>query len=258
MNNKIKKQRKASPGISIFKPLFILLLVGFFCFVGVRKAFFFVKNSSYFRVHRVTCSVASRAKSLQKFLYLKNQSIFDVNLAGLQKQLEWSFPEVGQIRAFKRFPDEICIVLKERPPYAAIMLGPNYFLIDHQGFMVSKDSSLQGQGMFPLIRGLPSTSKNVSLGQRIVSDQLQLAINMLDLFSANRALRSFEIAKIDIGNLSRISFFLGDQLEVVIDKENVAQRINTLGVILEKAKLDWERIRYIDLRFQEPVIKYDE
>ena len=46
--------------------------------------------------------------------------------------------------------------------------------------------------------------------------------------------------------------------KVVIDQENIQERINTLGVILEKAKLDWERIRYIDLRFQEPVIKYDE
>jgi len=256
MNNKIKKQRKASPPISFFKPFLIILLIGFFCFVGVRKAFFFVKNSSYFQVHRITCSVPSRAKSLQKFLYLKDESIFDVNLGGLQKQLEWSFPEVGAIRVFKRFPDEILIVFKERPPYAAVLLGSNYFLIDRQGFTVSKDPS--SQGMFPLIRGLPSPLKNAALGQRIASEQLQMALKILDLFSQNKALRPFVIGKIDIGNLSRISFYLGDQLEVVIDKENIQDKINTLGVILEKAKLDWERIRYIDLRFQEPVIKYDE
>lgn len=250
----MKKQRKiTSPQISLLKPFLIVLFIGFFCFVGAQKAISFVKSSPYFKVHRVTCSSPQRAKSLQKFLYLRNESIFDVNLNGLQKQLEWLFPEAEQVRVFKRFPDEISIVFKDRTPYAAVLLGSNYFLIDRQGFTVSRDAD--PQGMFPLIRGLPSV--HVSLGQRIVNDQLRAALGILDLFSQNKALHSFAIVKIDVGNMSRISFYLGDQLEVVIDQENIAGKMNTLGVILEKAKLDWERIRYIDLRFQEPVIKYD-
>ncbi|MFA6379078.1 MAG: cell division protein FtsQ/DivIB [Candidatus Omnitrophota bacterium] len=256
MSNKNKRQKKASPAVSLFKPLLIVLLLGFFCFVGVKKTFVWVKDSSYFRVRRITCSVPSRAKSLEKFLYLRNQSIFDVKLAGLQKQLEWLFPEVGQVRVFKRFPDEIRIVLQERSPYAVLALGVNHFVIDRQGFVISKD--LAFQGAFPLIRGLHAPSGGISLGQRIVGEQLQIALNILDSFSQAKALRSFVIVKMDVGNLSRISLYLGDQLEVVVDQEDVQGKINTLGVILEKVKLDWERIRYIDLRFKEPVIKYDE
>ncbi len=256
MSNKIKKPKKSSTKVSLLQPLLVLLVVGFFFFIGAKKAFFWVKNSSYFRVARVTCSTPSRAKSLERFLYLKNQSIFNVDLAHVQKQLEWSYPEVGEIRVLKRFPDEICIVLKERKPFAALALGANSFLIDRQGFIVSKDIS--SQGAFPLVRGLPSPPKTVSLGQRIVSSNLEVALNIIDLFNRNKALARFVIVKMDVGNLSRISFFLGEQLEVVIDNEGAQEKINTLGVILEKAKLDWERIRYIDLRFQEPVIKYDE
>ncbi|MCX5680680.1 MAG: cell division protein FtsQ/DivIB, partial [Candidatus Omnitrophica bacterium] len=92
----------------------------------------------------------------------------------------------------------------------------------------------------------------------IVSDKLRVALKILDIFSQNKALRSFSIVKIDIENPSKISFYLSDQLEIVIDNENIPKRIDTLGVILVRAKLDWERIRYIDLRFEEPVIKYDE
>jgi cell division septal protein FtsQ len=256
MNNKPKKSKKALPTVSLFKPFLILLFVGFFCFIGAQKTFFWVKNSSYFRVRRITSSATFRSKELEKFLYLKNQSIFNVDLAGLQRRLERSFPEIGEIRVFKRFPDEIYIFLRERPPYAALVLGQNRFLIDRQGFLVSKDAS--SQGTFPLIYGLPSPSRTVSLGQRVVNDDLQIALTLLDLFSAHKALRSFAIVKLNIGNLSRISFYLGDQLEVVIDNEDMKGKINTLAVILEKAKLDWERIRYIDLRFQEPVIKYDQ
>ncbi|HQL41815.1 MAG TPA: hypothetical protein PLO93_05950, partial [Candidatus Omnitrophota bacterium] len=62
--------------------------------------------------------------------------------------------------------------------------------------------------------------------------------------------------RINVENTSKIIFFIGEKLEVVADRESIDKQIETLSLILNKARLDWERIRYIDLRFAQPVIKY--
>lgn len=255
MKEKTKKPKKAA-GFPLLRPLLILLIIGFFFFVIGQNIFIWVKDSTYFRIKRVTCTMSTKARSLDKFLYLQGKSIFDVDLAGLQRQLEWSFPEVAQVRAIKRFPDEIRIVLKERSPCAVIALGGNYFVIDRQGYVISKGDSLART--LPIIQGLGSPSRSIGLGQLVASENLKIALKALDIFSKTKTLRSFSIMKIDVENLSKVTFYLSDQLQVIVDKENMEKRIDTLGIILSTAKLDWERIRHIDLRFQDPVIKYEE
>jgi len=152
MNGKNKKQKKG-PGFPLLKFLFIFLLIGFLCFVIVRSTLLWVKSSSYFRIKRITCVMSSKTRSLENFLYLRNQSIFDVNLLNLQQQLEKAFPEAAQISALKRFPDEIRIILKERPSYAVIALGVNRFVIDRYGFVILKGGS--AEKTLPLIQRHP-------------------------------------------------------------------------------------------------------
>lgn len=255
MNGKTKKPKKASGRPSSAKPFFILLFIGFFFFVVGQQIFTWVRGSSYFRINRISCTLPSKARALDKFLYLQGKSILDVDLESLQRQLQNSFPEAEQVRAVKRFPDEIQIVFKERPPYALVAISGNYFTIDRQGFLVAR-GDVPGQTL-PLIIGLGTPSRGVSLGQQVTSNNLKIALMIIDAFARSRDLRAFSVVKINVENTSKISFYLSDQLEVLMDKDNVDQRIDTLGIILSKAKLDWERIRNIDLRFQEPIIKYE-
>lgn len=254
MNVKTKRPRKTR-SVSSAKPFFILLFIGFFFFVVGQQIFAWVRGSSYFRIKRISCTLPSKARALDKFLYLQGKSILDVDLESLQRQLRNSFPEAEQVRALKRFPDEIQIVFKDRPPYAIAAISGHYFTIDKQGFLIARGDAL-GQAL-PLIVGLGAPARGVVLGQQAVSDNLKIALKIIGSFMQSRDLHSFSIVKINVENTSRISFYLSDQLEVLIDKDNIDQRIDTLGIILSKAKLDWERIRNIDLRFQEPIIKYE-
>lgn len=255
MRGKIKRSKKATGHSSSAKPFFILLFIGFFFFVIGQQIFTWVKGSSYFRIQRMTCTLPSKVRALDKFSYLQGKSILDIDLESLQRQLQNSFPEAAQVRALKRFPNEIQIVFNERPPYALVALSGNYFTIDRQGFLIARGDA-PGHAL-PLIVGLGAPSRGVMLGQQISSENLKIALRIIDAFTRSRDLRAFSLVKINVENTSKISFFLSDQLEVLIDKDNIEQRIDTLGIILSKAKLDWERIRNIDLRFQEPIIKYE-
>lgn len=255
MSQKTKKptRSRSAGGVSILRPLLILIFFGFFCFLIVRHTVAWVKNSSYFRIKKITCSAPSKAQALKKFSYLRDQSIFNVDLAGLQKQLVWLFPEAEDIRVLKRFPDEIRIDLKDRPPFAVVIFNDQRTIVDHQGYVTVKGDLFTD--MLPLIYGVPRP-RSVVTGQPIVAPNLKIALRIIESFNKNRVLRAFQIVRLNVDNVSKITFFLSEQLEIVLDQEAIEKAIDTLGLILNKAKLDWERIRYIDLRFAQPVIKY--
>ncbi len=62
------------------------------------------------------------------------------------------------------------------------------------------------------------------------------------------------IKDINIENLSKIQLTLSNQLDVIIDRDKVAQKIRVLGVILAQERLDLKEVKYVDLRFKEPII----
>jgi hypothetical protein len=39
-----------------------------------------------------------------------------------------------------------------------------------------------------------------------------------------------------------------------LDREKIAQRIKVLGVVLSQGNLDMDHVKYVDLRFKEPII----
>jgi len=255
MSLKTKRSAKArsSGGVSIAKPFLILLFCGFFCFLAVRHTASWVKNSSYFRIKKITSSAPSKAQALKKFAYLRNQSIFNVDLTSLQKQLTWLFPEAAEVRVLKRFPDEIYIDLKDRPPFAIVVFSDKRLIVDRQGYITVKNDFFTE--MLPLIYGVPRPQA-ATIGQPIVNQNLKAALGIIEAFNKNRFLQAFQILRLNVENTSKITFFLSEQLEIVSDQEAVEKQIDTLSLVLNKAKLDWERIRYIDLRFAQPVIKY--
>ncbi len=251
-NKKFTKPR-SSQNVPLLRTLFSLLFFGFFCFLIMRSTAAWITNSSYFRIKKITCSAPSRAQELKRFGFLSDQSIFSVDLAVLQKQLIRLFPEARDIRIMRRFPDEIYIDLKDRLPFAIVVFHDQRFVVDRQGYVTAQNGSLDA--MLPLIQGV-ARPKIVSAGQLIASQNLRIALNIIEIFQKNLTLDSFHIVRINIENTSKIIFFLGEKLEVVLDRESIEKQIETLSLILNKARLDWERIRYIDLRFAQPVIKY--
>ncbi|HOD11490.1 MAG TPA: cell division protein FtsQ/DivIB [Candidatus Omnitrophota bacterium] len=255
MSQKIKKsiRPRSSQGFPILRPLLTLLFFGFFCFLIMRSTAAWVANSSYFRIKKITCSAPSKAQELKRFGYLRDQSIFSVDLVGLQKQLTRLFPEAKDIRIMKRFPDEIYVDLKDRPPFAIVVFNDQRFVVDRQGYVTVPNDFFNV--MLPLVHGV-ARPKTVPMGQIIDNQNLKIALNIIDVFQKNSISGSFHIMRINVENTSKIIFFIGEKLEVVADRESIDKQIETLSLILNKARLDWERIRYIDLRFAQPVIKY--
>ena len=81
-----------------------------------------------------------------------------------------------------------------------------------------------------------------------------MTLKIIKLFKANSGLASYSIRDVNIESLSKIYFTLSNKLDVVIDKDKIAQKIRVLGIVLAQDRLDLKDVKYIDLRFKEPVI----
>ncbi|MCK5081648.1 MAG: cell division protein FtsQ, partial [Candidatus Omnitrophica bacterium] len=58
----------------------------------------------------------------------------------------------------------------------------------------------------------------------------------------------------NVENLSKIQFTLSNGLVIILDRNNIDRRIKVLGVVLSQGKLDMKQVKYVDLRFKEPII----
>ncbi len=58
----------------------------------------------------------------------------------------------------------------------------------------------------------------------------------------------------DVDNLSKVSFNIGPMLEIILDKEDSARKLELLVSLISQKKLDFREVKYIDLRFKEPVV----
>ncbi|MDD3375726.1 MAG: cell division protein FtsQ/DivIB [Candidatus Omnitrophica bacterium] len=230
----------------------VFLLLAFAVFVSARKIYWMFVDSSYFRVQEIVSSSGESFKGLERFSHLKGKNIFEIDLEELQRQLKWAYPEAERVRALRRLPDIIEIELIERKPSAAVYIGRTYVVVDSKGFVVSKNSTDKS---LPLVLGISYHPDNIVVGRVISDKSLQVALSILRILE--REFKSFNVSleKINVENLSKIYFYLDNGLEIIVDQDDIDKKMKTLKIIFDKANLKPENIRYIDLRFKQPVIK---
>ncbi|MDP8265986.1 MAG: cell division protein FtsQ/DivIB [Candidatus Aceula meridiana] len=252
-NKKRRKKKVSSPRVPVFRYFVVLLLVGFLLFVSGRKILGLIQNAHYFKVKEIVCASDTQFDYVKKFSYLRGKSIFKVNLAEVQKELQWAYPQAAQIRVARRFPSQIVIELETRMPFARFAMQGVNGTIDSKGYVISK--SIDGQDSLPIIVGFSVSEKDIKVGSAISSQALKVAIKIVSEFNRIGALSSYQIQKIDVKNLSKINFYLTQKFNIILDQDNIVEKLHLLSAVLSRAKLDIEKICYIDIRFKEPVIK---
>jgi cell division septal protein FtsQ len=125
-------------------------------------------------------------------------------------------------------------------------------ILDKEGVILSlereKDKTL------PEIIGARLNDPQLVPGLPLRGSDIWLTLKIIDLFEANSSLDPYSIKNVNIENMSKIIISLSNQLDVIIDKERVDQRIKVLGIVLAQDRLDLKDVKYIDLRFKEPII----
>lgn len=254
----------------VFKKILIIGLI-VLVLVGILTASIahFLTHSPYFSVRVITMDAALEFIDKQDLIRLRGKNIFAVNIASLQDKLRRKYPQIDDLSVLRRFPDQIHVTAKARQAVAHVMATNGVLTIDDYGVVVAITKKVDDT--LPFIKGLKTPSRYVPLGATLRGQNLLLAIDMVKLFSGNKLSVNYQMIELNVENVARMYFVLMPKhpknilpsmngevflpsFQVIMDWDNMPQKIEVLGLILLEKKLDLTQVNYIDLRFKDPVI----
>jgi cell division septal protein FtsQ len=257
------KRQKINPAIK----LLVSVIIVFAIFSSVAAVLWHnFKRLDYFKIKEIAAS-ENNAVDLS---YLKGENIFSVNLEKQARYLSQLYPVYKKIRLVRILPDRIYVDFIKRKPLAYVKLY-KYFLADEESVLFDVPDQEQAADL-PVILGLETKIFGPRSGKKFNVKELTLALTMIKEMQNNRILRFCKIKKIDVAHPANTSVFielpmknhgfLGQQalalepIEVKIGQRDVQDKIDILANLFIQLKKDWFNIKYIDLRFNEPVVKF--
>lgn len=255
------KKRKFNLPIKIISMVIIVLVVLFFIISSIGK---FFKASEYFQIKEVI----ARGTDANEFSYLKGRNIFSVDLKYQSRYVSDSYPDCSKIKLVRVLPDEIFIDFIKRRPRALVKLY-RYFAVDEEAVLFHTEENPD----LPVIAGLETKIFGPKPGARYNIKELALGLRIIKEADENKVLKRYKIEKIDVANPANTSIFISypqfmsddfgrrriisqQALEVKIGQEDIRDKIRILAGLINREKSELVNIKYIDLRFKKPVIKF--
>lgn len=227
-----------------------------------------LENSSYFKIR----DVVLRCDEGLDLSYLKGRNIFALNLRKEAGYIQGFYPDYKAVKLVRVFPDRLFVYFLKRKPVAVLKLYRD-FLMDKEGVLCNPSAEEQGPHL-PVVVGLETRIFGPSAGKKYRLKETELVLEIIREFERNRALKGYSIKKIDVTRPSDTSIFLlfpaessdfsGDNnrgiayggLEVKLGEGNIGRKVAILGGVIKRGREGLAGIRYIDLRFNKPVVKY--
>jgi len=252
------KKRSISFWMKAFKwiagGIFLIFLVLFFYNSGLN----YLRHSPLFEVREIVKSPALSFIHSRHLQRLIGRNLFAVDLRRVQQQLQLQYPHIDRLRIVREFPNRLCLRAETRDPLAWFQVAGKKVLLDKTA------TALPDQGTtkdLPEIRGI-SEEPRLVLGKPLNNERARIALDIIQEINQNKYLHPYPVQAVDMQHLSKIGVFLTvssfplvkDHLYVLMDRDRISKKVQTLGILLSQGNLKTTEIKYIDLRFKEPIL----
>lgn len=243
----------------ILKRLTSLFVIFLFFMVSLLLLKAFLYRSDYFRMKAIEIKDISKGQGLSSphgdelLSAYHGKNIFEVNIAGIARSLETSYPDAKTIVARRVLPDKIVIDLKFRKAVAMIA-NMKYYPVDEEGVVFSNVVGLESSNALPIIVGLDVRNEGRRDKRVVQHRNLKVVLDLLREMNRSRFSMDYNVIKIDVGDIADTAFHLKEGPTIRIGYENFKERLNMLRKTLKDPRLVMDRIEYIDLRFRDVVV----
>lgn len=229
--------------------LIILFIVAGFTIGYLGRA---LKNFDYFKIKDIM--VSQGEVEVNDFFYLKDHNIFEIDLRKESRYISQVYPTYKRIRLIRVLPNRLFIDFIKRNPLAYIKLY-RYFCIDEEQVLFDVPDDFKEEDS-PVILGLETKIFGPKVGEQYDVKELTIALDIIKQFNKNGTLKNYELNMINVAKPAQISLFLEGGLELKVGQHDIKNKINILSTLFSQMNKDLDNIKYIDLRFKEPVIKF--
>ena len=243
----LMKKKKSPKNFSNLLVLSALILSSYF---GARS---FLLHFSGFRISRVSI-VDADGKPLRNcediFRLDSDYNLFNLDMERIFRDIRARHPQVVDVFIRKQFPNKLLIVVKEREPLAFVASSPDSYLVDAQGFILPFESIYRD---LPKIIGIHP--KRLQLYTNARSLRLKKALELLKELKERRIYPEYNVSQIDVRRYTDIIFYLENRIEVRMGQSGFERKVALLSRILTQLKASDTVPKYIDMRFDNPVVK---
>ena len=221
----------------------------------ISNLFKTIKNLGYFSIK----DILIKGNDAIELSYLKGENIFDIDIQKESGYIMQTSPNYKKIRLIRILPNRLFVDFIKRRPLAIVKLY-RFFCVDEESVLFDCPQQ-PGEQDLPVVWGLETKIFGPKSGRKYSTKELSLALSIIQEARINKAFKGYKIRRIDVANVANASIFLKnealpDALEVKINQDNIKEEFAILSELILQVKLDLKNIKYIDLRFKEPVIKY--
>lgn len=208
-----------------------------------------VRRAEAFRIVNVTLP-ADTAFTLPEPLI--GQSLWDVDLQRLSAQLQKQKPALKSVRVTRQLPNTLRVSAIPRIPVAQVRLD-RWYPVDRDGFILPEPS----QDAYPRLVQLSGLDRSVLKPGRSYEDgPLPLALRVAEKTRRAPALVSRRVVEINVADPEQIWFVLDSEMEVRCGSEaeldaHLTRLKHAFRALAKRREL---MVRYIDVRFEEPVV----
>lgn len=254
----MKRKNKFKTDKKIFKlPAGKYFIINFriFCrfilFFLASLLLFFIFKSDFFKIKFIQCSKDGNLcanNELDFFNILYDQNIFLINKKELTREFKFKNITVKEINIKTGLPNKVVIYLKNRKPLVLLKTDKNEFLVDETGFIF--EEVRQKNHVLPVIILKNQTASLGMEGDEKIIKLIQLSKNLQELFIPFNDL-VFEDKDYIV---CRAANFLAIFSQ---DKDFFTQAVS-LQMILQSSKIKQGEDIKIDLRFDKPVVSFND
>ncbi len=258
----VKDSPKSSSKIkNAFKFLISLLIVSAIGigFVKVKNMFL---DAETFTVKKLDVKVCEedgteRTVSVNKEINaaVSGKNIFFVDLESLKKMVDEEHPELKNVVIRRRLPNSLVLSGKLRKPIAQVR-SDRYYFVDKEGVVLPDVKNFPDPNM-PIVTGMGANLAKVypMRFSKFEKEKLDKALELIIRTNETEELDRYELKFVDATDPGNISFFLeGFNVEIKIGKSNFRNRLKVLATILAQLGEESDTFKYIDLRFEDPII----
>ena len=244
-----RDNKKILPYVKYFLIILFVTAVGF---IFYQNTIDYLRNTRLFFIKTIIYDPTLPFSESREITRFKGKSIFDIDVESLQTRLRSQYPQVAYLKVVKRFPDQLIVLAKKRNPVAHVLVNGRDYIVDMDGVVIPHFGDQDSQ--LPVIRGLRLDRDPARIGFKLKSQNLPVALKILNAYRALPFFAAYPVQRVEMENLSKIHLVIGRNLDIIVDKDRIQDKLKNLELIFTQGKLDLSTVKYIDLRFNEPVL----
>ena len=208
--------------------------------------------SDAFRITEVRLPAESRLRV--PVSSLKGRNLWAVDLAALEADLKAQQPHHKRVRVIRFLPGTLGVKVVERVPVAQLFLGGGWHPVDTDGYILPEADSTPLKQLVCL-KGVDNSKQPLKVGHVNTHERLSRALQIMEQLHRSPLLAGHRLTTVDLADPAQLTFVIDENVEIRCgDDTQLASHLRRLRIVLQQVAKHGLEVRYIDLRFPDPVI----